>query len=197
MGALLFAIASILAGLGIEGYNPIKQYISESYAAGMPYTVIWQYFFICSGILLFFFGIIAAQCFPKRSNTKVWFFLFAIFYGIGTLLTGIYPCDAGCYLDPENPRISQFIHNTVGTLTYAVVPFCILALSYAFSKLKLSKKLTVFSAICGTLCLLFVVLLFSDPEGPYRGLFQRVIEASIISWIVYLSFYIKSTKNQN
>ena len=193
-GAFLFTVASILGGLGIEGYNPINQYISESYATGMPNAVIWQYFFIISGIFLFFFGIVTAKCFPKRSSIRVWFFIFAVFYGIGTLLTGIFPCDIGCVMDPENPSLSQFIHNTAGTFTYTVVPFCILFLSYAFGKLKGAKKLSIFSIICGTLSLLFVVLLFNDPEGPYKGLFQRVIEASILSWIIYLSFYIKSTK---
>lgn len=197
LGTLFFAIASILGGFKIEGYNPLNQYISESYAIGMPNAVLWQYFFIISGVLLFFFGIFATKHFPKRSGTKVSLCLFAVFYGIGTLLTGIFPCDVGCVINLENPSLSQFIHNTAGTFTYAVVPFCILGLSYAFSKLEGAKKLSVFSFVCGTLSLLFVIVLFNDPEGSYKGLFQRVIEASILSWVVYLSFYIKSTKTKS
>lgn len=194
MGALLFAVASVLGGLGIKGYNPVSQYISESYATGTPNAIVWQSLFIISGTLLFFFGVFAGKCFPKRSGTRVWFFNFAIFYGIGTLLTGIFPCDIGCVLDPERPSLSQFIHNTTGTFTYAVVPFCILLLAFAFWKMPNARKLSVISVICGGLSLLFVVLLFNDPEGAYKGLFQRVIETSILSWIIYLSFYIKSTK---
>ena len=194
LGAVLFAIAGVLGGLGIKGYNPASQYISESYATGMPNAIIWQSIFIISGVLLFFFGVFIGKCFPKRSGTRVWFFIFAIFYGIGTLLTGIFPCDIGCILNPENPSLSQFIHNTAGTFTYAVVPFCILLLSYTFGKVKNARKLSVVSMICGALSLLFVVLLFNDSEGAYKGLFQRVIEASILSWIMYLSFYIKSIK---
>ncbi len=195
LGALLFIGASIWGGLQIEGYDPISQFISESYAAGIPNAGSLQKVFMISGLLLASFGFLAPMGFPNSLKLKVYFVLFALFYGVGTVVTAYFPCDLGCVLDPENPSISQLIHNTMGLLTYVVVPFCLLGIGVELRKKGDTSKLPVVSLICGSVALAFVVFLFGNPEGPFIGLFQRIVEGSILSWTLFCaSLFLKSSK---
>lgn len=190
LGSLLFAGASIIGGLDIEGYNFLSQYISESYASGTPDGHYFQKAFMVGGTLLALFGFLAPTVLPKSWGIKIGFVLFAIFYGLGTLVTGIFPCDMGCELDPENPSLAQFIHTTSATITYTIVPFSIIGLGLSFNKSKATKRLVKLSLGCGIVSLVFVAFLFGDSSGPYRGLFQRIIESGILFWVVGISIFI-------
>lgn len=194
LGAALFVIASILGGAQIEGYSIISQYISESYARGLPNTEFLRYMYIASGGLMSVFGCMAPSFAPKSTGIKVGFFLFAIFYGLGTVMTGFFPCDIGCDPDPAKASLSQFIHNTAGFFTYAIVPFCLMGIGFAVKKFIGATDFSKTSIFCGILAFGFVVLLFANPSGPFIGLFQRIIEGSILFWVIYTSFYIRRTK---
>jgi len=191
LGAVLFVITSVLAGTAIEGYSHISQYISESYATGIPKAEQWQNLFKMSGVLLFFFGIISAWVFPKNIGAKIGFVLFAVFYGLGTLVTGIFPCDLGCLFDAENASLSQIIHNAAGGLTYTVVPFSLLLIGLTTRKNEQLSSFSKASIIGGVLCFVLVMLLFSNPDGDYIGLFQRIIELTILAWVVRTAIFIK------
>ena len=195
LGAFLFAITSIIAGLQIEGYNFISQFISESYATGIPNSNYLRYLFVISGICLSLFGFSALWIFKGYKAIQIGFFLFAVFYGLGTMTTGFFPCDYGC---PSNAEVSvsQFIHNAAGLLTYAIVPFCLIGVGLASKKLPNAYKLSKVSLICGALSLAFVLLLFGNPQGPFIGLFQRIIEGGILFWVVSTAFNFSTIKNQ-
>lgn len=188
IGALLFVAASIIGGLQIDGYSFISQYISESYATGIPNTQYLRYMYVASGIFLILFGLTAPFVFPKSKGIKIGFILFAIFYGLGTVTTGYFPCDYGCPGDSEITA-SQFIHNTAGFLVYSIIPFCLIGLGISFRRFEQTKVLSKLSFVCGILAVLFVLLLFSSPKGPLIGLFQRIIEASVLLWTIYIGFY--------
>jgi hypothetical protein len=195
LGALLFIIASILGGMQIQGYSFISQYISESYASGVANTAYLRYMYIASGLLIALFAFMAPSTLPKGKGIKIGFFVFAIFYGLGTVTTGIFPCDIGCNPDPEKASFSQFIHTTVGFLVYAVVPFCLMGIGFSAKKVIKASKLPKVSIICGGIALAFVLLLFSNPTGPFIGLLQRVIECSILFWIFNAAFHILRKKH--
>nr|WP_273565581.1 DUF998 domain-containing protein [Maribacter sp. Hal144] len=91
LGAIVFALASIIGGLDTEGYDFISQYISESYATGIPNAHYFQKAYMVSGILLALFGFSAPGIFPRSKAIKIGFVLFGICYGLGTLTTGIFP----------------------------------------------------------------------------------------------------------
>ena len=196
LGASLFVIASILGGAQIEGYSVIHQYISESYAIGLPNTEYLRYLFIASGILLALFGFMTPSAMPKSKGIKIGFYLFAIFYGLGTVTTGFFPCDIGCNPDPEKTSLSQFIHNTAGFLVYLVVPFCLMGIGFSVKKMVDTTNFSKVSIICGILAFGFVVLLFGNPTGPFIGLFQRIIESSILFWVLYTAFHIRRIHNR-
>ncbi len=192
LGALLFIVASILGGAQIEGYSLISQFISESYATGLPNTDYLRYMYIASGVLLALFGFTVSSAMPKSTGIKIGFFLFAIFYGFGTVVTGFFPCDIGCNPDPEVASLSQFIHNTVGFLTYTIVPFCLLGIGFLAKGLGSMVKFGKISILCGVLSFGFVVLLFGNPTGSFIGLFQRIIEGSILFWVIFTATTVKT-----
>ncbi len=196
LGASLFALASILGGLQIEGYSTVSQYISESFATGLPNTGYLRLMYVIGGFLLFIFGVMAPTVLPKSKILKIGFLLFAIFYGLGTITVALFPCDFGCPSDIENLSLSQFIHNIVGFFTYLITPLGMIATGVASRKWHYLNGLSKVSLICGVIALTFVFFLFTDSTGPYIGLFQRIIECNILFWVVYTAFFSRVSKYQ-
>lgn len=190
-GALLFIATSIMGGAQIEGYSFVGQYISESYAEGLPNVLYLRYLFILSGILLTIFGFLAPKFLPKSSLTVAGFSVFALFYGIGTVATSYFPCDFGCPSD-NDISLSQFIHNISGFLTYTIIPVSLIVIGLSLKKNAKTKRLSKVSIISGLIAVVFVMLLFGNPGGNLIGLFQRIIESSILLWVIYTSFKIRS-----
>ncbi|MGW8121738.1 DUF998 domain-containing protein [Roseivirga echinicomitans] len=194
LGVTLFSIASILGGFQFDNYNPLSQYISETYTIDTPYGKVLRYFgYIPSGILLTIFTFFGQRKFPKSSLIKLGFSGIGIFYGIATVIVGIFPCDEGCNKELINPSISQLIHNLTGLLTYIFVPLSIIAIGIGLRQLKTHFCLSRISIICGLNCIVFVSILLSDPLSQWAGLYQRIIEGTFIIWIIACSFFIKNS----
>ncbi|MBT8184222.1 MAG: DUF998 domain-containing protein, partial [Eudoraea sp.] len=90
LGAVLFITISVWGGVRLEGYNEMKQYISESYATGIQGAAPIRYGFITSGILLAIFAFMAPKVLPKSKGIKGAFWAIAVFYGLGTCITGLF-----------------------------------------------------------------------------------------------------------
>ncbi len=191
LGVTFFSVASVLGGFQFEDYNPISQYISETMAVDTPYGKSLRIFgYIPSGILLTIFAFMGFKKFPKSNLTKFGFWGLGIFYGIATIVVGIFPCDKGCNKELVDPSISQIIHNLTGLLTYTFVPISIIIIGVGLRKSKNYQRLSKIGIISGLICIVFVGLL-SDPLTNYAGLFQRIIEGIFIIWIIACSIYIK------
>jgi sugar phosphate permease len=192
LGALFFAITSIVGGLKIEGYSFVSQFISESYATGVPNARYLRIGFIISGVLLTIFGIGAPFLLRCRKLVQLCFFLFTVFYGLGTVVTSLYPCDFGCPSD-LNVSFSQIVHNAMGFLTYAIVPLALILIGGLSLKKEVQRPFFKMSLICGIVALVFVLFLFENPTGPYIGLAQRTIEGSILIWVIYTAFHVRNS----
>ena len=191
LGVTFFGVASILGGFQFEDYDPISQYISETMAVDMPYGKSLRFFgYIPSGILLTIFAFVGYKKFPKSNLTKFGFWGLGIFYGIATIIVGIFPCDKGCNKEFVDPSISQLIHNLTGLLTYLFVPISIIMIGVGLRKSKKYNGLSKTGIISGLVCFVFIGFL-SDPLTNYAGLFQRIIEVIFIIWIIACSIYIK------
>ncbi|QCX01294.1 DUF998 domain-containing protein [Aggregatimonas sangjinii] len=197
LGALLFIVSSILGGLWIEGYSFVHQYISESFATGVPDAEYLRYLYMASGASLLLFGCTAPSYFPKSKGIVVGFFTFALLYGFGNIVVALFPCDFGCPTDIETASLAQFVHNTSALLTYSLVPFCLLGIGFSAKKGNVRPGFVKMATGCGILALIFVVVLFGNPQGRFVGLFQRVIEGSILFWVIYTSLYISKTTTAN
>jgi len=191
LGVTFFVVTSFLGGFQFDDYDPISQYISETMAVDMPYGKSLRFFgYIPSGILLTIFAFAGYKKFPKSNLTKFGFWGLGVFYGIATIIVGIFPCDKGCNKELIDPSISQLIHNLTGLLTYIFVPISIIMIGLGLRKSKKHSRLSKIGIICGLICIVFVIFL-SDPLTNYAGLYQRIIEGVFIIWIVACSIFIK------
>jgi hypothetical protein len=193
LGVSLFVLSSIVGGLLIEGYSITGQYISESYAVDTEHGVALRTFgYIPSGILITIFGFLGAKHFQPSVLTKVGFYGLSLFYGLGTVAVGVFPCDSGCNKEFIDPSISQVIHNLAGFLTYVFVPISIILIGIGLKQLPNWTRLSMQSIAYGIVCILFVFLLFSDTNSVYLGLRQRMVEAVFITWITTCAIEIKN-----
>jgi|SRR5690554_252880 len=195
LGAIFFIVPSILGGFQFENYSHIHQYISETYAFNTPYGIYLRVFgFIPSGFFIILFSLYSIKFLPKNKLTTLGLIGFALLYGFGTILVSIFPCDMGCNKELIDPSFSQLIHTIVGGITYAFVPFCLILIGVVSRSWSQGKHVTLVSLVCGIVALIFTLILSSNPTGPYLGLYQRIIEASNLTWMLTLAFYIKKTK---
>jgi hypothetical protein len=195
LGASLFALSSIVGGILIEDYSIISQYISESYAIDTEYGIILRTFgYIPSGILLTIFCFLGSKYFQPSILTKIGFYGLAIFYGLATIIVGFFPCDSGCNKTFIDPSISQVIHNLAGVLTYIFVPISMILIGIGLKQLPDYKNLSIQAITYGIISVLFIYLLFSGSNPEYIGLYQRIVEALFIIWIITCAIEIKNQK---
>lgn len=193
LGIIFFVSATILGGLQFSDYSHISQLISESYAIGTPYGIHLRYLgFIPGGLFISAFAFIAIKALPKSTYTRTGFLGIGIFYGMATILVSLFPCDKGCDKELVDPSLSQLIHNLTGLLTYLIVPVSLLMIGVAARKWPNGKYVSNISLILGLIAILFVGILSSDLQSKFAGLYQRIIEGSILACIVVYSFYLRA-----
>jgi hypothetical protein len=194
LGVSLFAVAAIIGPLLIEDYSVISQYISESFASNTEYGQYLQYFgYVPSGIFTTVFCLGTTKYLPISRLVKAGFFGLAIFYGLGTILVGLFPCDAGCPTKIMHSSTVQLIHNAAASVTYIFLPICIIAIGLGLRKFESHRQLSQIALVTVIISAIFIFVLFSNPESGYRGLLQRIIETSFIIFIISSALKIKSS----
>ncbi|SFR52081.1 Protein of unknown function [Robiginitalea myxolifaciens] len=195
IGVSLFVLTAIVGGLLIEGYSPVSQLISESYAIDTAYGGYLRAIgYIPSGILIALFCFKAAPYFRGFKLTRVNIIGIGIFYGLATVVVSIFPCDSGCNTDLIDPSISQLIHNLMGILTYLFAPVCILLTGVGTNKSDQFRKFSRQAIMLGFLSFASVGLLIGAGESDYVGLIQRVVEATFVLWVFSCAFALRSGK---
>ena len=114
-----------------------------------------------------------------------------MFYGGGTVITGIFPCDAGCNKEMIDPSVAQLIHSLSGLATYVTVPFLVLLLGFTAFKWKNATGTGSLITICGFLAIVFSFLFFTQLDGAYGGLYQRILEGSVLLAVLLTALFIK------
>lgn len=198
IGVILFASSCVIGGLLIENYSITHQYISETFAINTEYGLMLRIFgHIPSGILFAIFGFLGYKYFPTSNLTKIGFFGFGIFYGVGTIVVSIFPCDSGCNKEFIDPSISQLIHNLAALLIYILTPISIILTGIGLNKFSNYRSLSIISLVLGIPCVLFVYLFISEFNTEFGGLYQRIIESLILAWIIACALKIKKTAGNN
>ncbi|PCJ96086.1 MAG: hypothetical protein COA50_07855 [Flavobacteriaceae bacterium] len=194
-GVSLFVFTCILGGFLIEDYSIISQYISETFAIDTQYGFALRVFgHIPSGILFTLFCLLAPKYFPSTSAIKNGFYGIGFFYGIGTVIVALFPCDSGCNKEFIDPSISQIIHNLMALLVYVFVPLCMIIIGVGLKKFVAYKRLSILAIALGAISILFVYILTSESNSDYLGLYQRIIESTFVVWILACAFKIKNYK---
>ena len=195
VGASLFIISSVLGGLLIDNYSIISQYISESYAIDTEYGMVLRTFgYIPSGIFIAIFCFTGVRFFAPTKLLNIGFYGIGLFYGLATVVVGMFPCDSGCNKDFIDPSTSQLIHNFMGLLTYLFVPVLIILIGLELKKMQKNTVFPLQSIVLGVISFLFVSVLFLNSNSKYIGLYQRIIELVFILWVVFCAIAIKNEK---
>ncbi len=191
-GVVLFVITTIIGGALIEGYSHMSQFISESYAIDTEHGLQLRLLgYIPSGVLLALFCFLSASYFKGSALIKWAFYGIGIFYGIATVIVAIFPCDSGCNRELIDPSMAQLIHNAMGALTYTLVPVAVLLIGFALKE-KSDSKFTAQSKLLGILSISFVFTLMNNQDSDLVGLYQRVVELSLLLWFVLCALAVKS-----
>jgi|TARA_A100001388_G_C28664951_1_gene448617 hypothetical protein len=195
LGVSLLAASFILGGLLIENYDIVSQFISESYAIDTEYGLLLRIFgYIPSSILITLFCFLAVKHFQSTILVKIGFYGIGIFYGLASLVTGIFPCDSGCNRELINPSFSQITHNVAALLMYLFSPISIIIIGIGLKQMSNYNRLSIIAITLGLISILFVYLFFSDLSSEFLGLYQRIIESVFIIWILSYAFTIKQSK---
>lgn len=187
LGAAWLVAMVVIGGAAWDGYDHVAQYISELGANGAPHG--WQVSwlgFLPIGVLICAFAFFAWSAAP-RSVLSALGFVGVFLFAIGYAGSAFFPCDFGCR--PDNPSFSQVMHELVGLAGYLLAPLTLLLLGIATLKwpgatwLAILAFLTAAGALVGLSGLMY-------PQSPTVGLYQRVLEASMLSWVVACGFYL-------
>jgi hypothetical protein len=176
----------LIGGATFPDYDHLSQFISEMGATGAPYSfeVSW-YGFAPIGVFMGAFAIFAWLAAPRSVLFTLG--LAGIFaFAVGYVGTAVYPCDYGCR--PENPTATHQMHLLFGLVSYLFAPLMLLLLGLAVRKWPKAGWLFVVG-IVGAIASLAGLMTF-DPDSPLVGLSQRVLEASVLTWIVACGLYL-------
>ena len=186
LGPLLVFLITILGGANFPNYSHARQFISELGAFGAPNArIINLGGFLPAGLLISAFAFLAWRSLPRTRGTTLGMFGLALF-ALGYIAAAFFPCEPGCR--PAEPSLSQALHNLLGLAGYFTAPLSLFALGSEARKWPQGIPLSTLGFICSGLSLLGLLGMLS--EFTYVGLAQRILEASVLTWIVTCAFYV-------
>ena len=185
-GALAVVLLTVVGGANFPNYSHVSQFISELGADGAPNArLINLGGFLPAGIFLSAFAVFAWRSLP-RSGTTTFGMLGLALFALGYLVAAFFPCENDCR--PAEPTVSQAIHNLFGLAGYLAAPASLFALGWQARRWSEATHLAVLGLIGSAVALLG--LLFLSPDFRYVGLAQRVLEGSVLIWIMGCSLYL-------
>jgi Protein of unknown function (DUF998) len=185
-GVLLVAAMVVIAGQLTPGYSHFSQYISELGARGAPYEWHVRFLgFLPAGVLLLCFCVAALFALPSSGSTRTGLLGLSIFCA-GYIAAAAFPCDPGCR--PQTPSLSQVVHNATGLLGYVLAPAFLFSLGLAARSWPKARWLAQLSFALAFFALAGLLTLSSTSSAV--GLSQRVLEASVLGWVVACSLFI-------
>lgn len=186
LGALWVVALTLVGGATFAGYDHGSQFMSELGAHGAPYGQIISWAgFLPVGILLSAFAVFAWIAAPRSAWTAIGFIGVFLFYS-GYTGSAFFPCDYGCR--PEEPSFSQTMHYLIGLPGYFLAPLTLALLGVAARNWPNARHLNIAGFACATTALL--ALAFLSPDYAFVGAAQRVLEASMLIWVVLCGLYL-------
>jgi hypothetical membrane protein len=179
-------LLTVLGGANFPNYSHASQFISELGAEGAPNArLINLAGFLPAGLLITAFAFLARRSLP-RSGATTFGMIGLVFFALGYLVAVVFPCEPGCH--PAEPTLSQAVHNLFGLAGYLVAPPSLFVLAWQARRWPKAAHLSLLGFIGSGLALLG--LLFLSPEFKYVGIAQRVLEGSVLAWIMACALYL-------
>lgn len=185
IGAGLLVLMTVAGAAAWPGYSHVSQYISELGATGAPHgRLVSLGGFLPIGVLLTTFAVLAALI-PPRGVLKTLGCIGLFLFALGYLGAAVFPCDFGCR--PEAPSGSQMLHMAFGLAGYILAPLTLAVLAIASRKWPGAKGLFPLGLVCAVVA----GIAFFSMADPFAGLFQRVLEGSVLLWTVAFAFTLR------
>lgn len=180
---------TVVGGQYFPNYSHASQFISELGALGAPNAPVVNFAgFLPAGVLISAFALLAWQILP-RSRKSTLGMIGLLLYAMGYIAAAFFPCEAGCR--PPQPSLSQVVHNILGLSGYVFAPLTLAILGWGAREWPNSHHLSIVGFVGSGFALAGLVLL--SPDFQYVGIAQRVLEASVLAWVVVCSFYIRTS----
>lgn len=184
LGTACVVILTVAGGWAWPDYDHATQFISELGATGAPHATAVNYAgFLPAGILISAFAVLAWRALP-RSTAGTLGMVGLVLYAVGYLAAVAFPCDFGCR--PDEPSTSQALHNLFGLLGYALAPVTLFLLGLSARSWRGGMPLSWLGRIASVPALFGLLLL----ESAYSGAAQRVLEASVLVWVVACALFL-------
>lgn len=191
LGPLTVVLLTVLGGANFPNYSHASQFISELGSMDAPngQLISWAGF-LPAGVFTTAFAFLAWRALPRSVAATLGMFGLILF-ALGYLVAAFFPCEGDCR--SAHPGVSQAIHNLFGLAGYLTAPLSLWALGWAARGWPRAGHLSALGFVGGTTALLG--LMFLSPEFPYVGLAQRVLESSVLTWMVACAFYLRRTSS--
>lgn len=177
---LLALFTPVVFGALQPEYSHVRDYISALGAKGAPYaTWVNLLGFLPVGLLVAVVCFLLPSVLPRTRLARVGS-LCLLSVSVGYLGAVFAPCDSGC---PAEGSPSQQIHNVLGIIEYVGAAISLLLFAGALIRRPPWRKvgwLSLLTAIVVLVC--FTFLIIPDFQS-WRGLWQRVAEGAIFSWL--------------
>lgn len=186
LGALAVVLLTVVGGAHFPNYSHASQFISELGADGAPNArLINLAGFLPAGLLIAAFAFFARQSLP-RSGATTFGMVGLAFFALGYLVAAFFPCEGDCR--PAEPTLSQAIHNLFGLAGYLFAPPSLFALAWQARRWRRATHLAALGFAASGFALLG--LLFLSPDFRYVGVAQRILEGSVLLWIMVCALYL-------
>lgn len=192
LGTLAVFLLTVLGGAAFPNYSHASQFISELGARGAPNAQVINFAgFLPAGVLICTFALCAWRTLPRSRVTSLGFLGIALF-AAGYLVAAFFPCEGDCR--PAQPSASQAVHNLLGLAGYVTAPLALALLGWQARSWPKASHLFFAGFGCAGVALLG--LLFLSPDFEYVGIAQRLLEASVLSWVVLCAWYINRQRHE-
>ncbi|HCV37588.1 MAG TPA: DUF998 domain-containing protein [Pseudomonas sp.] len=169
------------------GYDHLQQAMSQLGATGAPtqhWSPLLNNFPLALLFALFALGLARRW---RASKLALLSAALVLLHGLGSLGTGLFPCDQGCA--PAEPSISQQLHNLSGLLMFLSLTLASALWAWLGKRLAGSKALGWFSLGCLIAALVSVVLMAQAAQsGQLFGLYQRLNYGVSVTWVAGLAW---------
>jgi hypothetical protein len=193
-GAACCMTAAVLSGCQFSEYSHISNYLSEGFALGTPYGRELRFCLLApAGLLIALCAFLAIRQVPAGVLGTIGLSCLGL-YGLECAFSSVFfPCELGCSRGSDDPSLSQSIHEASGMLGLVAATQGMLLTGISARKWQNGALVSVSGIVAAVTGIVIGNLLQADPLSAVAGLYQRIIEGSILSWIVLLAVHLKRT----
>ena len=182
---LWLAFTVLIGGLFYPDYSHVSQYMSELGASGAPNAWGVNYLgFVPTELLLLVFLALLLPVLPQSVPLRLGIGLLGL-YAIMLVGASVFTCDFECR--PTRATFAHSLHITLGAFAYLAGIAGVLLVSVSARSWPGGFSLTLWGVAVAILC--FGLLLNLNPQLPWVGVMQRLMETLMYLWFILLGRY--------